>query len=145
MNRIKAASRFSLSDWNAFIGVWIQLLVADIGLRTLPFARVRNWAANGADENVVLSPKEIQDLICRYHRMVMIASRNHIYTMTCLRRSLALQRALGRRGVITSLRFGVQVEDSELKAHAWLEHDETPVGEPEALTERYAALVVEGH
>jgi hypothetical protein len=62
--------------------------------------------------------------------------------MTCLRRSLALQWLLRRRGIDTELRFGVRrvAGDPGLEAHAWLERHGHPVSEPEALTGQFTQL-----
>jgi len=66
--------------------------------------------------------------------------------MTCLRRSLVLQRMLGRRSIPAELRLGVRKEEGQLKAHAWLEYQGQPVGEAEDLEEKYWGLVgVEEH
>ncbi len=61
--------------------------------------------------------------------------------MHCLRRSLALQRMLNRRGIPTTLRFGVRQEATELKAHAWLECDGRPICEMEDIEIHYPPLL----
>ena len=143
-NKIRAAFKLSPSDWLLLIQAWLLLLVVDLGLRALPFTRLQAWAAGRAGDNAAPSPVGALATIPQAHRMVDIASRFHLYPMTCLRRSLALQRLLARRGILTELRFGVQKEGGQLLAHAWLEHEGAPIGEPETLSERYATLVSQG-
>ena len=47
--------------------------------------------------------------------------------MSCLERSLTLQRILRRRGVFAPLVFGVRQEDeNRIAAHAWLDHPALP-------------------
>jgi hypothetical protein len=48
---------------------------------------------------------------------------------TCLSRSLALRELLHKQGVRTRFRIGVDKNDGELIAHAWLEYNDTPIGE----------------
>lgn len=48
---------------------------------------------------------------------------------TCLSRSLALRALLHKNGVETEFRIGVDKEEGELKAHAWLEYNGQPIGE----------------
>jgi Transglutaminase-like superfamily len=47
----------------------------------------------------------------------------------CLARSLVLTRLLARRGIEAKLVIGVQAEP-EFLAHAWVEHDGSPVLDP---------------
>ncbi len=64
--------------------------------------------------------------------------------MTCLPRSLALQRMLARRGIASELRIGVRKESNGaggIAAHAWVEVDGVPLGEPQAIEERFQKLL----
>ena len=140
-NKIRAASNLTVRDWQLLIQAWVLLLVVDWGLRTLPFPRVKSFAGTPRRVKGFLSPEEVEAEIQRVWRMTRIASRNHLYSMTCLRRSLALQRLLNRRGIETGLRFGVGKETGHFQAHAWLEYHGEPIGEPETLTEQYITLL----
>jgi hypothetical protein len=60
--------------------------------------------------------------------------------MTCLRRALTLQKLLAQRHVATELKIGVQKENGQFSAHAWLEYQGQPLGEPEKITEKFKAL-----
>lgn len=52
-----------------------------------------------------------------------MAERYVLTNKTCLLRSLALQAALARRGMATSVVFGVKLQPFE--AHCWLQHEDT--------------------
>ncbi len=140
-NKLAAARKLSTSDWHLLVRAWLLLLYVDLGLRTLPFPRLQAWASRAAPGGVAPSPGEAEAAIRQTYHMVHIAGRNHLYAMTCLRRSLVTQRLLARRGINTDLRFGVQKADGQLQAHAWLEYEHTPIGEPEALSKRFIPLV----
>ncbi len=49
------------------------------------------------------------------------------FQMSCLERSIALQKLLRRRGVYADLVFGVRQEKNDrIAAHAWLDHPALP-------------------
>lgn len=135
--KLRTALSFSLSDWTLFFQAWVLLLGVDLALRLLPFPRVRDAAAGALRTNE--TGKEIDAR--RIQRMVHTAAWNHLYPMRCLRKALVLQWLLGRRGVETHLRFGVNRDEGDLNAHAWLERDGQPVGERWEIVEHFAPLV----
>jgi len=126
--KIRTALTLSIGDWWILWQAWILLLVFDLRLRRLPFKQVQRLAANeqethatqadGADETIRCT----QPTIGRMQHLVGIAARHHLYPMTCLRQSLALQWLLGRQGITTDLRIGVRKDEDKLNAHAWLEY-----------------------
>lgn len=136
-DKLRAARTFSGSDWQILLQAWFLLFAVDLGLRWLPYPRLQEMAARGwGGEETGNAADVIRDL----QRLVNVAAHNHLYEMSCLRRSLALQRLLGWRGIRTELRFGVHKEAGELRAHAWLEYDGQPIGEPGAIAARFAVL-----
>lgn len=130
---------FSPIDRRLFVKAWWTLLEADVRLRRTPFPSVQAWAlAAGPTRSIGADPAvTIRD----GWAMVDTAARNHLYPMTCLRKSLALQRLLVRQNIHTELRFGVRKESNQLQAHAWLEYQGQPIGQSEKLTQEYAVLL----
>ena len=57
----------------------------------------------------------------------------------CLSRSIVLRAALRRRGIDAELRIGVRKE-TQFEAHAWVEVDGIPAGEPEDVRVMYATF-----
>jgi len=137
--KLRTGLGFSIRDWKLLFQAWLLLLEVDLALRLRPFPRVRAWATAGA-------PGPAGDVaeMQRVERMVSCAARHHLYPMRCLRRALVLQRLLWRRGIATELRLGVAREGKELIAHAWLERDGLPVGEPGNVAEHFTPLAA-GH
>jgi hypothetical protein len=129
-----ARGRWTPADLWAFTQAWILLLVADLGLRTLPFARLDRWLApkvqGRADEAAV----------GRLVWATASAARHHLYPMRCLPQALCLRRLLGRHGIAAELKIGVARQDGELAAHAWVERKGRPVGESLTVDERFATL-----
>ena len=116
---------------------WVRLLLIDIGLRSTSLPRVRRWMVPRSSRGKTVGNA---DSIERFARLVRIAARYHLYPMHCLQRSLALEAMLARHGITTQLRIGVRVVNGELGAHAWLEHEGHPVGEPFHPLQRFAPL-----
>jgi hypothetical protein len=136
--KARVARQLSGPDWGTFFQAWFLLLAVDLGLRLLPFPWLKAFAQRVRQRQAMNEADTVQ----RVQRLVDIAARNHLYSMGCLRRSLVLQRLLGRRGIATDLRIGVRKEDANLRAHAWLERAGQPVGEAAGIAGCYAPLGV---
>lgn len=127
-------------DWILLAQAWPLLLLVDLGLRLLPFKRVQ--IALGTEVSLKgPAPEDELEFARQIARIVAVAAKNHLYPMTCLRRSLALQWLLKRSGIETVLRFGVRRNESDLSAHAWVEWQGRPVGDLEIVSKRFAPLV----
>ena len=119
---------------------WLSLLWVDLGLRWLPFPRLQRWAQYAPGK----TGREDRTRGRRLAGLVSTAARHHLYPMTCLRRSLVLQRMLRQEGFAAELCIGVRKEDGGLQAHAWVEVDGEPVGESERVTEAYQQMLQAG-
>ena len=139
IHKLCSAFRLSRAEWSLFLQAWVWLLLFDIGLRTHPFPRLQIFAAR-LSTRPALPSEQTEGLILALKTAVDRARYNHLYSMTCLRRSLALQKMLAQRGVATELKIGVRKELSMLSAHAWVEYRGKPIGEPEKVTVQYTPL-----
>ena len=140
LHKLRSASRLSPTDWLYFIQAWFWLLVFDLGLRTRPFPDLQAFAARLAKRPAPL-PEQTESMIRALKAAVDHARYNHLYPMTCLRRAFTLQKLLAQCGIAAELKIGVRKEAGQLSAHAWLEYQGKPLGEPERITEQYAALM----
>jgi len=94
---------------------WFELLRVAVLLRLPLRARLfEPWAGSRTPGPEGLDPERVAYLVCA-------AASHHLKRMTCLEKSLALQRVLARRGLRFPLRIGVCREGGILNAHAWLE------------------------
>lgn len=139
LRSLKAASRLSVTDWMLFLQAWVGLLFFDIGLRTRSFPDLQAFAAR-LDPHPARPPEQVEKQLCRLRTAVDRAGNHHLYPMTCLRRALTLQKLLARRGIAADLKIGVHKCDDQLSAHAWLEYQGKPLGEPEQVVERFSIL-----
>ena len=55
-------------------------------------------------------------------RLVSIAAQHGFFQATCLRKSILVWGFLRRSGVQGQIRFGVQLNERQLAAHAWVEY-----------------------
>jgi hypothetical protein len=127
--------RRSLADLSAFARAWAGLLVVDLGLRALSFARLERWLVPAPAGR----PPE-EEAVGRLVWSVAAAARHHLYPMRCVPRALTLRWLLGRHGLPTVLKIGVLRQDGALTAHAWVERDGRAIGEPAGIEERFAPL-----
>ncbi len=130
---MKANIRTALSlpsrDWLTLTRAWFLLLLVDLGLRVLPFRRVQRACMQ---KNVRQAPRPdaVESTISTTDRLVNMAARHHLYSMSCLRRALVLLCLLRREGIAAELQIGVRKEHGGLAAHAWAEHAGRPIGQP---------------
>jgi hypothetical protein len=139
LRKLRNASRLSPTDWQFLLQAWVWLLFFDLGLRMRPFLELQAFASRPASHPAP-PPEQTENLIRSLRTAVDHARFNHLYPMTCLRRALTLQKMLAHRGLATELKIGVRKEYRQFSAHAWLEYQGKPLGEPERITEQYAAL-----
>lgn len=137
--RLGAARAFSWHDWYILGQAWVLLGMVDLGLRLLPFWRVQQWLARRGGSEPVAAP--VLDTMQRVSRLVSLAAHCHVHPMRCLPQALVLQWLLGRQGIYTELRIGVRKEGTRLYAHAWLEYEGLPLGEPPEIATHFAPLV----
>lgn len=111
-------------------------------LRLWGFRRVHAWLDSGhgeSKENLMPADESAQMAQATAH-MVDLAARHGFYRANCLPSSLALQHLLQRQGVASVLRVGVRKVNNQLEAHAWVEHDGTPLIDGPDVHERFAAF-----
>jgi Transglutaminase-like superfamily len=136
------ALRLPVRDLGVFAEAWVALLWVRIMTRALPFswwkARVRPSAAGEVSAAPLAPP------LRRIMRMARAAERNHPGTITCLQRSLALQTVLHRRGMPSTLRFGVRTGKKGPEAHAWIEVNGVVLNDTPDVAQRFPAFAPAG-
>ena len=136
--------RIPPGEWLLAGQAWGLLLLVDLGLRLLPYPRLLALLYRSSGGRSQAAPGVATAQIARTHTAVERARHCHLYPMTCLRRSLAWQWLLARRGVTAELKLGARKENGQLQAHAWLEYQGRPLAEPEQVETRFARLAKAG-
>ncbi|MBI1802762.1 MAG: lasso peptide biosynthesis B2 protein [Chloroflexi bacterium] len=137
-HKLRTARSFSWQDWQWLGQAWLWLLAVDLCLRLMPLRRAQRLLASGSARSP--EAQDVPATIRRWQAFVKIAARYHLYPTRCLQQALALQTLLSRCGIQSALQIGVRKEGSALSAHAWLEWNGLPVGEPADIVERFAPL-----
>ena len=105
----------------------VLLLLVRAGLSLLPFTTLRRSLRYYSDSARSAAPSH-GSLVPRVAWAVMAAARRLPMRTTCLVESLTGDAMLRRRGLSSTLRFGVRPPNGgALAAHAWVEHDGTVV------------------
>ncbi len=134
---LRRLRRLTATEAWAFARAWLVLLMADLGLRLLPFQRVERWLAVSAGAARTLAAEGgVPGLVWA----TAAAARHHLYPMRCLPRALCLRWLLGRHGIAAELRIGVERRRGEMRAHAWVERDGVPLGDGRGVADRWAPL-----
>jgi hypothetical protein len=121
--KVRTALTLSHGDQGIFIKAWVWLLYIDLLLCSRPYPRVQLFVEKQYKARQVISSAQSWGVIRRDQRLVLLAARNHLYWMGCLRQALTLKGLLGAQGIATELRLGVRKEPNQLFAHAWLEFE----------------------
>ena len=140
MRAVEAALRkawtMSWQDRRLLLEAGSLAVLMEIALRVLPFNKLlaRLDAVDAPPDKIAAASSR---QACE--RAVDFAYRALPLTRTCLKESLVLLRMLRGRGVTSRLCLGVRKSGGRFAAHAWVEHDGTPL---ERLDESYAPLPV---
>lgn len=139
----KARSQRPL-HWLLAAEAWLQLLATHAMVSWLP-ARwwtpvLRERCTSSADRE---SPLSFHNRERSLAMAMNTAAHHHFRPMTCLRRSLALQAMLARRGRFATLRLGFRKSEGTLTAHAWLELDSRVINDSPTIAQQFAPLHVD--
>ena len=129
----------SATDLLLFVEAWLLLARIDLTIRLRPYRRWRHWLKEeelGSDSPPL---QRIPPLVTAVER----AARHHYAPMNCLRRSVALQHLLLRRGIGSRLHLGVRRGSEGLEAHAWLSSNGRILNDTPDAGTRYAELAKE--
>lgn len=142
ISNLRRLLALSGSERRLLFEAWWRLVAAAMRLRLAPRQAVTEALAEatspvGRHESAGTAPSQVALAVSR-------AAAHHVLPMTCLPRALALQRMLRARGIAAQLRIGVRKESTDvggIAAHAWIEVAGVPLGEPQAIEERFQTLV----
>jgi hypothetical protein len=102
------------NGWLTLEAGWLAV-VFEVGLRVVPFTRVRAFAQRGAASR--RAPPAVADVRNAAHRAYAALP----FESTCLKRSLIVCRMLRHRGVAARVCIGARREAGLFEAHAWVE------------------------
>jgi hypothetical protein len=118
---VRIVLRLPLADMGLLLEALALLALARMAVLLLPF----RWVARVLGKQEAQTPEQevaAKDWQARrIGAMVRDTARNVLWTSKCLDQALAAKVMLARRGIATTVYFGVNVdEQGQLAAHAWL-------------------------
>jgi hypothetical protein len=115
---------------------WLLLLGVMMALRVLPLPMLQSLLKRPASGQANFAIRAD-----RLAWLVGVAARRHLWSVSCLEKSLVLETLLVRYGFSPELKIGVRREDGVLQAHAWVEIAGKPLAEPREIETRFATLL----
>lgn len=136
--KARLVRQLSATDWQALFEAWRLLFFYYLALYMLSYERLLSMTGLRADGTPDLTRdlKSAQEL----RRLIQIASRLHFLPMTCLAKSLVLQKMLSKRNIPSLVRIGVQKVKGAMFAHAWVEVNGEPVSEVDDVRQKFTIL-----
>lgn len=134
VNPAQGLSGWTADQWLTLAVAWCLLPVCWAALRRQGLARLHERLRPRGGR--VVPPDSLAPL----GRAVNAAGRISPFPSTCLSRSLVLMGWLARRGIASELRIGVQLQQGQLHAHAWLEHQGVPINDRADIAAAFAVF-----
>lgn len=163
--KLKVTTLTSLSarQWWWFISAYAQLWVVQLRLRvsgaSWTIAQIKANRLDMPEAPAQELPQELPEWVSAMHESVRLAARCHFLPTHCLPRAVVLARMLRRRGLPAQIILGVSMaagmavpgsitgpvgraaeSTAELASHAWVEVEQTPVGEPKSISTSFTRV-----
>lgn len=132
------ARQLSLLDWLTLAEAWWLLFFFYLAIRKISFERLLNQSLPISEKKT--NPYHALIIAQRFQRLVGFASRLHLMPMTCLIKSLTLQKILSRQNISAQVKIGAQKIQAVIVAHAWVEVDGKPIGEADDVSQKFHVL-----
>ena len=139
LTKLKA---LSAKEWQVLLSSTVLLPLIALALRLKGFKWTRSFLQKRIPESKN-SPAKSQNSLKTAQsvaRMVSVAANNGPYRANCLKRSLATWWLLQRRGIAAELNIGVNKDEAEFNAHAWVEYMGNTLVEADDVTERFSTF-----
>ena len=116
---VRRFSRLRLSDKVLFLEALVLLSAAAAATRLLPFSRISSLATRPIRGLRKTSNDDELQIAARI-RWAVITGARFASNARCLQQAIVAQSMLRRRGVPSTLYYGVAPNSSGISAHAWL-------------------------
>ena len=144
LNQLKA---LSVGEWQVLLTSFLLLPSIALALRFKGFKWTREMlqkripkTAGHPPDGETSNPQNTLPTAQSVARMVSAAANHGLYRANCLKRSLATWWLLQRRGIRAELNIGVNKDDGDFSAHAWVSYMGNTLVEAGDVTERYSAF-----
>lgn len=135
---LRGFARLSRADRATTLRVFALALAVDAGVRTVPFPTLLRWLGLSLTKGPPGEPLPNDPVLERLVKHVDRVLRRWPEEGRCLRRSLVLGVLLREHAPVVKL--GVAKDAAGVRAHAWVEIDDQPIGESSDPTAHFAPL-----
>lgn len=142
MNHSALTQKLSIRDKSRAAGIGLLIPIVEVWLRKSSFRKTQK----GLQKLALFLPAKRRKLdeLETGHNIANVVDlgiqRYSIYPADCLVRSLVLQYVLSRYRIVSELILGVRNMTGQFEAHAWVEVDNTPLNEREAVQSIYTTF-----
>lgn len=120
----------SVREVRLLVEAQLVLVQCQIAKWRRPTGQLIEWNAGRSADAPAPFDGATRDSVVSVAWAVTRAARYGVFRPQCLVRSLAIQRMLRRRGIVTgSLNVGVRMQNGSFEAHAWVELNGAVVGD----------------
>jgi hypothetical protein len=137
-HKVELAQGFAWSDWMTLIEAWLRLFFFHLALLMMSYDRLIESTRQRDHEPEDLSHALM--LAQHIQKLVGYAARLHLIPMTCLVKSLVLQKMLNKQNIPAQVKIGAQKIESAIYAHAWVEVIGIPIGEAADIAQKFNVL-----
>ncbi len=146
-NRIKQLWALSAAEWWTLLSSLVILPLIALALHLKGYKWTRAYLQKripaGTNRHTRENSPENSHALKTAHsvsRVVSAAANHGPYRANCLKRSLTVWWLLQRRGIKAELHIGVNTDDKDFNAHAWVEYMGDTLVEAEDLKGRFSSF-----
>ena len=140
--RLKQLEELTFTEWRVFLSAILLLPMIALVLKSIGFKKAQTFLSNHLSKKPKISIREDMQLeeAQSVARMVSVAANYGPYHVNCLKRSLLVWWLLGRRGIATDLKIGVNKDLEDFSAHAWVEYQGNVLIDASNIEDRFSAF-----
>ena len=138
--RLKQLQKLTVSEWQVMLTAMLVLPLIALSLKTKGVKWTRHFLARHGRASLSIPEERQLEVAQSVARMVSIAANHGIYRTNCLKKSLATWWLLARRGIQSELKIGVNKDEGEFSAHAWVEYQGNVLVDTADVGKRFSAF-----
>ncbi len=140
--QFKQLEELTFPEWRVLLSAILLLPMFALLLNSIGFKKTQTFLSNHLPKKPKISIHEDMQLeeAQSVARMVSIAANHGLYSANCLKKSLLTWWLLGRRGIATDLKIGVNKETGDFNAHAWVEYRGNVLIDATDIEDRFSAF-----
>ena len=140
--QLKQLEELTLNEWRVLLLAMLLLPMIALTLKSIGFRKAQTFLSKHLPKKPKISIHEDMQLeeARSVARMVSVAANHGPYHANCLKRSLLVWWLLGRRGIATDLKIGVNKDPEDFSAHAWIEYRGNILIDATGIEDRFSAF-----